>query len=281
MEKKTSNDEIDLLYLFLKGINVIRANIWLITSFFFLGAIIGLTGYFTARKVYENRMLISSAILTESYGKILIDNINKLLREGNIQAVSQDLKLPKETVKDITKIKTEDIPSVDESKENERFIILVETYNENILPDLQKGLVYYLENNEYVKTRVNQNKEYMKQVLAKMEQEIKDMEDFKERLFKGDFFQSSRGNVMFDPTVVNSKILELTKEKMKLQNEFSLANSVHVIEGFTPFQQPSKPQLGVSILAGASLGLFFVGAILAIKSIRKVMRMADNSKQHS
>ena len=41
-----------------------------------------------------------------------------------------------------------------------------------------------------------------------------------------------KGNVMFDPTIVNSKIVELTKEKITLQNNLALVNSVQVIEGF-------------------------------------------------
>jgi uncharacterized protein YneF (UPF0154 family) len=277
MEKK--NDEIDLLDLFLGAINILRTNFWLITSFFLLGISLGLVQYFTARKVFENKMVVSSGILTKTYGRILVDKINRHLSENNVTAVTQNLRISPETFKGISRIKIEDLTPTEETKESDRFFVTADTYNQNILPDLQKGIIYYFENNEFVKIRVDQNKRYLEQMLSKIDQEIKDMEEFKMRIFKGDFFQRINGNVMFDPTVVNTKILELTKEKISLQNAFALANSVQVIEGFTPFEKPSKPRLSFSLIIGAFIGFFFVGLIIAFKSIRKIVRMADAAKQ--
>ena len=53
-----------------------------------------------------------------------------------------------------------------------------------------------------------------------------------------------------------------------------LANRVHVVEGFTKFQRPSKPKLSLSLLAGSVVGLFFVGALIVFKSTRKLLEMA-------
>lgn len=277
MEKR--NDEIDLLDLFLGTINIFRANFWLFTSLFLLGTALGLANYFNAKKVFENRMVISSSILTKTYSRILADKINRYRSEGNVNALVRDLNMSPDDVKAIGQIKIEDLNEADVSKETDRFIVIAETYDQRILNDLQKGLVNYFENNEFTKIRVEQNKSYLKQTLAKMDEEIKDMEEFKVRIFKGDFFQRSNGNIMFDPTVVNTKILELTKEKINLQNAFTLANSVQVIEGFTPFEKPSKPRLLVSIAIGAFAGLFFVALIIAFKFLRKILRMADAAKQ--
>jgi hypothetical protein len=277
MEKK--NDEIDLLQIFLHLVNILRANFWLIISFFLLGTALGLTRYVTARKIFENRMIISSGILTKTYSNILINNVNRHLAEGNGATVARDLNISPEDVKSISYLKVEDLTEPDPTKESDRFIVTAETYNQDVLNNLQKGLIYYFESNEFAKIRVEQNKSYLKQTLAKIDEEIKDMEAFKIRIFKGDFFQRSNGNIMFDPTVVNTKILELTKEKINAQNAFALANSVHVIEGFTPFEKPSKPRLSYSLFTGAFLGLFFGGMIIAVKSIRKILKMADAVKQ--
>ena len=81
------------------------------------------------------------------------------------------------------------------------------------LPDLQKGLISYLENNEFVKTRVNQKKDYLKQTISKLEQEIKDLEILKSDVYSVNFFKKANGNAEFDPTTINSKIIELTKRK--------------------------------------------------------------------
>ena len=279
MEKKNTPDEVDLLDLLLKGLNAIRANFWLILSFFLLGIGLGLANYFTEQKVFENRMVISSTVLTKSYGKILIDKVNKYLGENNVDIITKDLKISRETLATVRLLKIELVTEADETKETDRYIIIAETYSQDRLADLQNGLVYYFENNEFAKARERQNKEYLRQVISKFDQEIKDLEEFKVRLFKGDFIQSIKGNVMFDPTAVNSKILELTKEKLNFQNSFAFANNVQIIEGFTPFEKPSKPQLSISLAAGSVSGLIFVAILLGLKSLRRLVKMADAAKQ--
>jgi hypothetical protein len=67
----------------------------------------------------------------------------------------------------------------------------------------------------------------------------------------------------------------MTKEKITLENNLALVNSVQVIEGFSKFTRPSKPILSVSMALGSSMGLLFVGIIIAFKSIRRLLRMAD------
>jgi len=279
MEKKNTPDEVDLLDLLLKGLNAIRANFWLILSFFLLGIGLGLANYFTEQKVFENRMVISSTVLTKSYGKILIDKVNKYLGENNVDIITKDLKISRETLATVRLLKIELVTEADETKETDRYIIIAETYSQDRLADLQNGLVYYFENNEFAKARERQNKEYLRQVISKFDQEIKDLEEFKVRLFKGDFIQSIKGNVMFDPTSVNSKILELTKEKLNFQNSFAFANNVQIIEGFTPFEKPSKPQLSISLAAGSVSGLIFVAILLGLKSLHRLVKMADAAKQ--
>ena len=102
------------------------------------------------------------------------------------------------------------------------------------------------------------------------------MEEFKRKISNGEFFERAKGNVMFDPTIVNSKILELTKEKINFQNSLALVNSVQVVEGFSKFEKPSSPKLSISLVAGSFVGLFFVAILIAFKSVRRILRMAED-----
>lgn len=278
MERKDRDNEIDLLKLFLQGVDILRANFWLFTCFFLLGIGLGFAHYYTSVKVFQNKLIVSSLILTRSYGKILIDNINKHQQENDITTTADKLKISEQTARKVSNISVETFIEADGIKETDRYIIIVEVVDEEILPELQQGLIYYLENNEFVRVRVEQSKRFSKEVISKIENELRDMEEFKTRLFKGDLLLS-KSAVMFDPTTINSKIIELTKEKITLENTFALANSVQVIEGFTKFNKPFKPRLSVALLSGASLGLTFVFIILAFKSIRKLFRMADADKK--
>jgi LPS O-antigen subunit length determinant protein (WzzB/FepE family) len=279
MVKVKNSGEIDLVELFLQGINVIRANFWVIVLFFCLGTALGVGYYYSSSKVYESTMVISSNILTRSYSENLVDRLTRHRRESNFVAVMSLLGVSETTAKSIADIDIKNISKADDLKDPGNFIITAYVLDQEVLPELQKGLIHYIENNEYVKIRVEQNRNYLKQTLAKIEQEIKDMEEFKQKIVSGAFFQIAKGNVMFDPTTVNSKILELTKERINLQNSIALSNSVQVIEGFSKFQRPTSPKLSVSMIAGSLVGLFFVGALIAFKSVRRLVRMADAAKQ--
>ncbi|MBA4054551.1 MAG: hypothetical protein C0490_07560, partial [Marivirga sp.] len=273
------NDEVDLFELLLKGINLFRANFWLIAAFFLIGSAMGVTYFFSSPKIYENNLIISSGILTESYCKILFDNANKYIEEGNKSAIAKQFGVSESTAKKINSFSIETLVTTETAaKENERFLITVEVSDQEMLPELEKGIVNYLENNAFVKVRVEQNKLSISQTLSEIDAEIKDLEEFKVRIFNGDFFQSIKGNVMFDPTSVNSKILELKERKINLQNVLQLANSVQVIEGFTRFEKQTKPKLSMSIVAGSVVGLFCVGLLIAFKSIRKLVLMAEAAK---
>jgi hypothetical protein len=276
MVKKNQQDEIDLLALLVKAVKVIQSNFFLILFFFLIGTALGLVYNYTARKVYESKMVISSGILTRSFSEKMFDNTAKYLREGNRKAVASQLNISENIASGIASIQIESVLNVADSKEQERFIITAEVFDPEILPDLQKGLIYYLENNEFVKIRVEQNKKYFKEMLTKVEREIKDMEDLKSRIFNGDFFQSAKGNVMFDPTSVNSKIIDLTEKKLGYENSLVLANSVQVIEGFNKFERPIRPKLSVSLISGSMFGLFLVFVLLGLKSIRKLLRLAND-----
>jgi len=279
MEQRHKNNEIDLLALLLKGVNIIRENFWLVVVFFCIGTGLGLAYYYSTEKVYESKMVISSGILTKSYSKYLIDQLIRHRRESNTNAIVDLLDVSEKTAVEIAYLEIESVSKFEDQKEADRFIITAGVLDPKILPDLQKGLVHFLENNEFAKVRVAQNKNYFKEMIAKVNIEIKDMEEWKQKILNGTFFQTLKGGVMFDPTTVNSKILELTKEKITLENNLALVNSVQVIEGFTIFEKPSSPKLSVSLISGSVVGLLFVSLLIAFKSIRKILSMADAARK--
>ena len=279
MEKVNNQDDIDLLALFLKTINIVRSNFWIILSFFLIGSLLGVSYYYFTNKIYQSSLVISSGILTKSYAETLVENLNRQRRESNRQALTNSLNVSEQTARGLDRLRIQGVSEIEDLKESDKFIITAEVYNPEVFKELQNGLIYYLENNQFVKVRVEQNKKFMKQMLAKMDEEIKDMEAFKEQIVSGSFFRSAQGNVMFDPTNVNSKILELTKEKITMQNELELVNSVQVIEGFTKYERPVRPRLSVSLISGSFVGLVFVSILIAFKSIRRILQMADAAKQ--
>ncbi|HTF21193.1 MAG TPA: Wzz/FepE/Etk N-terminal domain-containing protein [Chryseolinea sp.] len=276
-DSNRSNDEIDLLELLLKVVIIIRDKIWVILIFFIVGAGLGVTYFMAAKKEYESKMIISSNILTTSYAKILFDNANTHLREGDDEVLAKDLKMDAQAVDKIASLQIENLSQDGDSelKESDRYLITVYVYDQRILPSLQRGIVDYLERNEFVRVRVEQQRNYLLQMLSALEKELADLQQFKEEIYNGKFFSNTKGNVMFDPTAVNSKILDLTQKRIEFKNSLELINSVQLIEGFTVFKNPKKPTLVAAIGGGSMLGVFAVGLVVAFKSIRRLLRIAE------
>jgi hypothetical protein len=274
------SDEMDLFEILLKTVVIVRSNLVTIILLFLLGIASGTGYFFLSKKQYSNRMIISSSILTISYSRVLFENANRLLGEGSNATLATQFKISEDVIQKLNSLSIENLNKApgEDLKENERFLITVEVRDQNVIPELQKGILTYLENNDFVKIRVELNRHFLKQMLTSVEKEIKDLEDLKVDISDGSFFQSAKGNVMFDPTTVNSKILELSEKKIKYQNDLQLSNSVQLIDGFSVFKKESKPKLAVSLIGGAFFGLSLIGIFFVFKAVRRLLVLADQTR---
>jgi hypothetical protein len=279
MNVQKRSDEIDLLELFLKGILTLKANFLAVLVLFLVGIASGLVYFYSSTKFYQNRMIVSSTILTQSYARVMFENANKLIGEGNVASLASQFKVSQAAVEKISSISVEGLSKTpgEEFKESERFVIIVETSGEQALPELQKGLINYLEDNDFVKVRVEQNRRTLQQMLSAVTQEINDLQELKARISDGRFFQVARGNVMFDPTTVNSKILELSERKLNYGNALELSSSVQIVGGFSELRKESRPRLTSSLVGGALLGFLLAGTFLAIKGLRRLLKIAESN----
>ena len=277
MDKQAHNDEIDLVELLVKVVLLTKRNLLQIIVFFVVGTGLGYAYASLAPKVYESKMLVSSDILTESYSEKLFENLQNLIKEQNYDGLASRINLTAEEAKKISKLKIESALKDKPDKEDEKrfFLITVELEDQSLLPKIEEGLLFYFQENDFVKVRVEQRKNYFKELIKKVEEEIQSLEGFKEKIYKGNFFESVKGSMMFDPTEVNSKIVELSKEKGNLTMALETVNSIQVVEGFTQFDKPVWPKKSISLAAGATLGLFLVGVLIAFKSLRKLVRFAE------
>jgi hypothetical protein len=267
MPTPKDNNEIDLLHVIIKILRSFRANLWLIVIFFVIGCLLGFAYFKTKRRVYESEMIVSSTILTDAYSKLLFENVNKHLGQANYAVLSKQFNLPEEVLRQVGSLNTKTLSETNDNKERDRFLITAEVFDQNILPQLEQGLIYYLQNNEFAKVREEQTKNFLKQMIVSVDQEIKELEHLKMKISNGEFFQSAKGNVMFDPTTVNSKIVELTEKKIDYENKLQLNKSVQVIDGFAKFQWHTEPRLSYSIGIGALCGFFISIAIIATRSL--------------
>ncbi len=275
----SSSDEIDLLELLAKVTLGIKNNFRSLVLAFVIGSLLGLAFHQLVPKVYESNMIIQSDILTESYGERIAESMDLLIKERNWETLGNRMGISAEKAASLRRVKIESVKQKQVSateKENNTFIITIRTSDNTILPDLQNGLINYLRNNEFVKVRVRQRVDYYKAMIEKVGQEISSLDSLKKRLFSGKpIYSKSTEMMLVDPTNIYSEIIKLTKEQIEYKNGLELVNSIQLVEGFTVYKKPVSPKLSISLASGASLGIFFVFALIAIKGLRKIVALSE------
>lgn len=271
-------DEIDLVGIFTRLVLTIKNNLVAIVVAIFIGSGLGFGFYQISPNVYESELIITSNILTEPVSKSVFANIQKLINQGNKTEVSELLHLSPSEISAIQSIELEGtIEKGDNLTGGDKtyFNIKVKSVDNAIWPKLQIGIITFIEKTDFVKIRVEQRKKYFILLIAKLDQELSDLELLKSKIMDGTFSGSKDGMVLLDPSMINSKIIDLNKEKLTYQNSLELVNSVEVIQSFTTFANPASPNFLLSLAAGAALGIFSFFVFLGHKSLQKLLRKAE------
>jgi hypothetical protein len=185
-------------------------------------------------------------------------NLEKVIDEKNFSILSNRLGLSEEEVKEFVGISVESAlenQATVEEKGKLFIIIKVEVRNNAILQKLQEGIIHYIEQNDFVKVRVDQKKKYYTELIKEISIEIENIEVLKGKIREGTF-KSDGGTYMVDPTNPFSKSIEFFRDRLKYQQDLELVNSVQVVEGFTPFNRKVKPKLSIMLPVGFLIGLF-------------------------
>ena len=280
-QARMNTDEIDLRELFLRLVLITKRNFWLIAAFFALGTALGTLYYALAPKEYTSEMVLNSDILKESYVDGAGDLLDDMISDKNTVLVSSMLGI---TPEEVGKIKSINFRNTETSRDKEKedffLTVTVKVYDQNVLPALGKGIVGYLENNDFAKSRVEQRKIFYEKLIQKLEEEVASLENFKTSFYSGTagFLEKNKTGVLMNPTDINARIIELTREKVSYQNELINVRGIEIVQNFVPSVHPSWPKKSISLSAGAFVGLFMVAMLIAFKSTRKLIRLAEENE---
>lgn len=280
INKETDSDEIDLIHLLAKGVFAIKNNFRKLFIAFLLGTVGGGIFFQFSPEVFESKMIIHSDILIEPFFEKIAESFENLIGERNQVLIAKRFGLTESEANTITNIKIESVrktksPNAEKS-DDITFVITIRCLDNSIYPKLEKGIIEYLRNNEFVKIRVKQRVDYYQEMIRKIELEIRSLDSLKGRLFAGKAVYAKSAEMMLvDPTSIYTQIIELTKEQLNFKNSLQLFNSIQLVEGFTIYEKPVSPKLSLSIAGGATLGLFFVILLIGFKSLRRLIQASE------
>ncbi len=251
-------------------------NLVKLTVFSVLGIAIGIGIFFLMKPIYTTHIAISSKRLDNDHCSMLIQTLEDLNdHKENVDVVAQKLNITTEMAREIKNIEFEEYNSKmgkrfkDSVSVYAPFKVLVKVYNNGILDSLEKGIVSYLENNEYALKRKKISEEGLQLLRVDINKEITSLDSLKKIVNKSIVPQSTGTGIILgqpiNPVDVYQKAIDLFSNKLNVQEKLALNNSIEVLESFTKFTKPTWPKLWLNILLGA-IGGYLLGFIFTYKT---------------
>lgn len=285
--------------------NVFHRNRVFFVGVMALGVILGaLYAALLKKDYYKSSMVLSCDYLNTQILENTIDKFNLLAAEKDTDGLQEVLNLDDSTAKNIQKFEfrpfvseddvvemevlREQLNNVTEEKQDlvERVMqrleienknayeISVYVYDPSIMKPLEKGLVDYFGNNNYIKRRIEGNKRKLEARKVKLESELTKLDSLKAALFRNyqSLSQKSRGsnNVVVgdeglaNPLDVFTRDLALHKELQEVEERLYLNPDFEVVDGFTSFKEPESASLldvlAISLVLSIVIGYLILGA---------------------
>jgi hypothetical protein len=280
-------EDLDIQYVFKsikKGISgFLNSILWLINFSFkkilqlsvFVVIAVGicLGAYYMEKPYYRSELFISHIRLDNDYCYEMIRNLNSLINESRENAdLAEKLQLKPELAKSIKQISYKSTNDklakqyTDSTSVLLPFKVEVEVYDNEVLPDLQKGILNYLESNEYAIQQKQIKKESLDLVELRIKDEIKEIDSLK-RLVNLSIIPRGTGNGIIlgepiDPVSIYARAMISYEKLMDVNKDKLLNDSFHLMVGFNKNYKVAGHgklfYIALGCLIGYIIGLLFL-----------------------
>jgi hypothetical protein len=256
------------------------------------------------KKYYKSTMVLSCDYLNTQILSNTIEKLNLLSKEQGREGLAEVLKIDIKTAKNIQQfefrpfVSEDDVVEIEVLREQlnnvaaekkdlvEKIIskleienknayeISVQVYDPEIVKPLEKALVNYFKDNEYIKRRIEISKANLTSRKQKLQAESKKLDSLKRVLFDNyqNLGKTSRGsgNVFLgdeklaNPLEVFAQDLALNQEVLAIEKQLYLSPDFEVVDGFTTFKEPESASLAkvliISFVISWIMGYLIIGA---------------------
>jgi len=235
----------------------VKRYLWSLIIFGLIGAGVGSSLHWMKPQYYQAEMTVSYVHYEKKIYADMLEKLNRLIQSGNTDILSGLLELDESDVRQVHYIKSYNIKNealiTDLSTEKLPFYISVGVEEAEILPSLEEAIVNYLDNTEYIQSRLD----YM---MKKSEEEL---EFLKHKLAVADSL--SKMYIIRDEGINDEKAItrkELLDETLtiytRIQEVRGLQNfnlNIEVLDGFIALPSKAEKSLLSCLIFGFMIGL--------------------------
>ena len=256
-------------------ISFFRRQVRILVIFSVIGVVIALFYHNSKKPFYETSAIaISGLYFFENYEdqKILdpqiaveiVNFVSQDVRQKNRNELSSLLNLPVSLIKNIKSIEAEGLYRVDaDNRQNpiSKFEIKLKVYDPNIVKQVAEGLLYYFNNNPYVKSYYEAYQNRNEAIITRIDEEIVSLKNARNYQTNNSEFSNISITNDRSESKLQNQIVELYKQKQDYIKEHTLLKPLSFVKIFST---PEKPEdmLWVRILT-ISLISFLLGLVIA------------------
>jgi hypothetical protein len=267
------SDDIDLINLLERMILFLRRYRTVFIIAIIVGVLLGVLGYSLSPNLYKSRIILHSTYLTNSEQIQVVYYWNELLKRGEYKVLAQTFNCTETVLHNLASLKATEIQKVYTPENPNGFYIDATVKNNSVLEELQKAIVYGLNNTEYVKQKLAVRKETLKQLINKVKIEIGKLDSIKtniENIISNKEKNSS--SFILDVTGVNRQLIDMNEKLLSYQEELRFASGVQVLQGFVPLNTPVGISLKVMVVLGLILCLAFAYIFTLFSYVRERLK---------
>jgi len=269
INSENSPDELDLIVVVEKMVAFVKRFFYILIIFPTIGIIAAFAVFLLTEKKYKSELVLHSYILTNLENIQIIENWKVLLRKKEYNTLAGIWNSNTDLVKKVSKISAGEIQKLYVQDNPHGFIVQVAVKDTSILDNLQQGIMYGLENTEYVKERLITKRANLIELIEKVKGEITKLDSTKlavENILNNK--NKSSSSLFVDITSINSGIINLNEKLLEYQEKLKFASATQVLQKFNKFSNPESRNGPLLLFLGAIIGLvigYLISLIIAIR----------------
>ncbi|MCX6304217.1 MAG: hypothetical protein NT040_04555 [Bacteroidetes bacterium] len=224
------------------------------------GLIFGALGCLYAlmqKPVVQAEMTVSYSQLEKKIYADMLYKLDELRSSGQFAALAAVLGLTEAQAGSIHRIDSKNIhnePLVkDVSTQKVPFYIVVEVYDESVLPDLQKALVRYINEPPFVRERLKLNSQNYQAELRLLQQQLVYMDSLKKYFLQNQ--KNPDAGAVTGLNSLNKSENDIFSRIRDLQGALQFNQNIEVMDGFVGHQAPLTRRILPWVFIGMAIGL--------------------------
>ncbi|MDP1623020.1 MAG: hypothetical protein Q8M08_11860 [Bacteroidales bacterium] len=224
------------------------------------GVVFGALGCLFAllqKATIQAEMTVSYAQLEKKIYADMLYKLEQLRGSGQYKSLASALGIPEKAARKIHHINSRNIhnePLVkDVSTEKVPFYIIVEVYDETVLPDLQKALVQYINEPPFVKERLKLTEQNYLTEIRLLQSQLGYLDSLKTLLLRT--HKNSDTDAVGSLNTLNKSQNEIFARIRDLQGALQFNQNIEVMDGFVGHQMPLAQKCLPYLLIGMAIGV--------------------------